>query len=216
MHLDMKSDTRGRRLACISLFALAFSVTPANADVVTAPVNLGFTAVDPCTVTGSTIDLGTYVGNQLLSAVRARNGSVTSNGQITPGSQAPVELGTVRCSVNTMWSAAIVGQQSRFTAPIGFFDMVNTSQGGNGTDSLFFRFPVVPVVYSVDGVAIAGGRLIQIEGDPARSVQAVGTGLPQPILGTLAVLDDGNNPFLKPGPYRNASTRLIVNFSPVP
>lgn len=220
----MKEDqTPGNRLlrgTLASAIALAPAVA-ANAQQAGASANINATmevSVPPCQVTGSTIDLGTYIVDQTAADVAARNGGINISGEFessvgnNPRPQ-PGVIGTIRCPVAVNWDVSVVGQ-STAAGNIGYIDLVNAANPSSS--------PLVLVPYGT--ITIAPGTPNQVpgtysfpinQGAGGITLSGVGTGNDQPLRGGYVVFQDGTtNPALVEGAYTNSATILNVNFTP--
>lgn len=176
------------------------AATPASAQTVVASAGLKFEVSDFCTVTGGVINYGVFTGGNLtLSDVNDRLGRISNSGFI-PGTAGDNTLGTITCTPNTPWNAAVVSDS---VAVPGHIAVLNS-----GVE----RMTAAAVITKVGGVALATPTVASEPNSPDRSVSGIGTGEEQRLEGTYAIDVQPANPRLSRGSYEGRNATLTVNF----
>lgn len=139
--------------------------------------------VDQCSVTGATVNLGTYTTSQRIEDVAAELGDMWT--AYTPGSrgQSYLTWGTINCSNGLPYSLSIKGTSVEAPSPGGIQFAWTDAQ------NLDYRANFDIYVKSIGGVAVADsnglavGAGAKVNTDPA---SGTGTGTDQEIVGSVA------------------------------
>lgn len=167
-----------KNVSKVALVAAALVALPgmAQAGTATATGTATLTVINQCTVTGATVNLGTYTSNQTWANVGAALGSYNGT-TYTAGSQGSeyLNFGSVTCDSGAPYTLAIKG-----TGTAGF---IKITQGGKVVQFL-------PGIKKVGGVALADSTSIY----PGTGVQvasnalaSTGTGSAQTVLGNVTL-----------------------------
>lgn len=158
----------------LAVGAIAALPGMAQANTSTATGTVSMTVLDQCSVTGATVNLGTYTANQTWGDVGAAVGSLDGMYNFYPGSLGAeyLNFGSVTCDAGVPYTLSIRGTYSSF-GEIGI--------AHNSKRARFF-----PAVKKLGGTVIAdnwtsgSGHVFQ-DGD---DLSAVGTGSAQSLIGS--------------------------------
>lgn len=176
-----------KNVSKVALVAAALIALPgaAQAGSATASGTATLTVINQCTVTGATVNLGTYTSNQTWANVGAALGS--HNGTTyTAGSQGQeyLNFGSVTCDSGAPYTLTIKGTST------GVSGAIKITQGGKVVNFL-------PAIKKVGGTTVADSNA-SYAGTGAHvytsAVAGTGTGAAQTLLGnvTLALGTSGS------------------------
>lgn len=167
----------------IALVAAAVAALPGAAQAGTSirTTNASFNVVNQCSISGATIDLGTYTTQQTWGDLAASIGHLDANsGVYTAGSRGNwlMKLGTITCQNNLFYGFTIHGSSNDPQAN----KAVELTIGGK-TARLQLYVTKVGGDFAVDDNIL--GRGIGVGADP---VPWIGYGVPQDIEGSALLL----------------------------
>lgn len=155
----------------------------AHAGTATATGTATFQVVDQCSVTGATVNLGTYTTSQRIEDVAAELGDMWT--AYTPGSrgQSYLTWGTVNCSNGTPYTLSIKGSSVEAPSPGGiqfaWTDAQNLEYRANF--DIFVKSIGGVTVADSNGLAVGAGAKVNTD-----SASGTGTGADQTIVGSVA------------------------------
>lgn len=164
MPLSSKSLAAAGALCLASLPGIALAGTATSTGTVT------FDVVDQCTVTGATINLGTYNSSSTIADLAADLGDWQSS--YTPGirGQAYLNCGTVNCSSAVLYTLSIKGTSVE-TLSLGGIRFAWSDAQNNNYSAVFD-----PYVKSIGGVIVADNN-VNAPGAGAKVNSGFATGL---------------------------------------
>ncbi len=155
------------------------------AGVSTATGIATLTVINDCTVVGSTVNLGTFSTAQTWSDVAGELGSLDF-GALIPGSlgQEYVNWGSVTCDAGTPYTISIKGTGLDPAAPDALNLVSTGTAAGGGAIAASY---LLPFVTKIGGVPVANDGMFAGAGAYApHPTPGIGSGTPQPILGSVA------------------------------
>lgn len=158
----------------LALGLVAVPVT-AQAGTTTAVSNVAVELAAQCTVTGATVNMGTYRSTQTWGDVASVLGSYGENGAVegSAGMEA-LEFGSVNCSAGAPYTLVVTGNDTNNS-----YFMVNEQ----------FIF-MIPMFKSLGGTPLPDANTSQFGGFGTRAsfpISHVGTGAPQVLRGTMLI-----------------------------
>lgn len=155
----------------------------ARAGTTTAVSNVGVEFAAQCTVTGATVNMGTYRSTQTWGNVASVLGYYDDNGSVEGSAgTASLEFGSVNCSAGTPYTLVV--------------------QGNDGFNSYFvvneeFVY-MIPMFKSLGGTTLPDLSNTPFPGFGTRAsfpISHVGTGAPQVLRGTMLIGIDENRAY---------------------
>ena len=166
---------------CLAAAVIGFGAAgPAHA-IETNDVGLAtFTVLKNCSVTGATVDLGTYLSTDTVQDVARNLGYQTEqNAEVIPGALAPgaFTYGEVSCHEGTPYTLGITG-----TEPASGDLRIDLEKGAIYLQLLVKQVGSI-VVPDVNGRSNGFGQFANPHWNGGRGIGVIGNGRTQPILG---------------------------------
>ena len=155
----------------------------AHAGAVTATGTATFQVVDQCSVTGATVNLGTYSTSQTLADVAAELGNMEAAYTAGNRGQSYLTWGSVNCSNGVPYTLSIKGTSVQSFSPGGIRFAWSDAQNNNYT-AIFDIY-----VNSIGGTTVADSNVLAVGAGAKVNTDAasgVGNGADQVILGSVA------------------------------
>lgn len=163
----------------------------AHAGTATASGNANFNVINQCSVTGATVNLGTYTSSQTWGDVAANLGLMDYGPAYTAGGrgQAYLTWGSVTCDNGTPYTLSIKGTSTQQYSPGGIRFAWQNAQGANYTAVFDVYVKSIGGTAVADSVAGAAGAGARANVTPAAGI---GTGAAQTVLGSAVYSYDAS------------------------
>lgn len=199
-------------VAALAAALLAAFPGAARAGTATATGTAALAVIDSCSVTGATVNLGTYKTSDTWYDVAVAHGlTASSAGPYSSGflGHESLNFGSVTCAAGVPYNLTIKGTSPFFPGAIGF--LVPRVGFFGGTPVIF-----VPAIKRLGGVVLPDSSTIFPEVGAmnvgSSGISASGTGSAQPLLGNVTYLRQ-NMPILEPlwlGSYSDVLTYTLT------
>lgn len=159
----------------------------AHAGTSTATGTASFNVVNQCSVTGTTVNLGTYTTSQTWGGVANTLGAYDYGGYTAGTSgQEYINWGSVTCDAGTPYTLEIKGGSAHPYSPGGIVFLRNELVPGSGDWDFGVHFN--PFVKKIGATVIPDNDLPGLGGYVGSiPAAAVGTGAPQAVLGSVTM-----------------------------